>query len=312
MASSLARVALAAAIFSGCGRARLVDDPLPDLAVPTDSGRDGGVGVDRGVVDRGVDLARPDVARPDLSTDAPDDIGEDLPVRSGPLLDALTCSLNREGALRAAVRYGACSDDGVRGAVTAREVFEAWQGFVLGQGDLGATRLPVPACPFWQCVADAESCEDYLDCENVFTCDGSFQACAGDLLRFCRPDSGPPIRGELDCEAFGGECAEGACVGVDDACRFDAASEPILFADGDGLGVNCTSARVACAEGPGVYVLDRMGTAVPWCGPAASGPPDSEFCNGDVLTFPGLRGELVEVNCTDFGYSRCSIPRCLE
>lgn len=266
------------------------------------------------------------VERPkDAGTATPVDAGfpSDAGFRDGgsppqPLAEVLTCSLDRDAALEAAVRIVSCSDQN-RNRYSVRTAVEAWEGFVLGSFDptVGTfTGLP-HGCPIWRCAAEASDCRDLLRCiddESIrFTrCFDGEPMCEGDTLAVCL---GGRVLPHVDCGALGGTCRDRQCwIGRCSLNAFDVQcnDEGDLSACGGAVTLDCDrfAPGSRCAS---FYVGGEP--PVPWCSPTGmseAGAYDIPVdCRRGTISFESVSGVEYEYDCIANGYGACNERGCL-
>ena len=188
----LAFICLLGLSVVGCGRARLVDDPLPDAGTDV-------VVIDVPLFDsRLVDMR---VA----------DIPPDAPVEEVDLQSELLCRLDERQAIGAALRLSQCLETGFR----LPALLEGWRTGLAAQAD-GTIGFPGHNCDLWRCLSAATTCDDAARCEQQFTCnDDGPPSCEGNVAVSC---GGLSFGRRVDCGDFGATCNSGVC--EVDGCSF--------------------------------------------------------------------------------------------
>ena len=289
------RLVLALTLVSlvGCGRARLVDDPLPDASGRPDAG---------GLDAPSFDVASFDVPRVDAG---PQDAGND----AGPVTDlqnALTCGLDQNGAIRAALRTAEC--DGIPFSQT----YEAYEAFLFARSAFHLSGLPEGNCEYWRCVSNADNCADYNSCFEASICPGGVEPfCEGELAVSC---GAHPVTQVIDCASFGGECQSGTCVFEEAGCSSSFTSDSDLRCR-DGQLSLCSGESISCL-GLSDFGCNRVVVQgeipVAWCGRATAGlfGTPNDCLSETRLSFVSESGAVVEFECPDFGYRFCSESGC--
>lgn len=290
------RLVLASLLLSllGCGRARLVDDPLPDV-----SGRP-----DAGSADVPTfDVLRFDVPRIDASVR---DAGRDVGPPTDSLLDALTCGIDTQGAIRAALRTQECE------GIPFSQTYEAYEAFLFARSAFHLSNLPEGNCEYWNCVVRANNCGDFNACVQGASCppEGVEPFCEGELAVSC---GGFPVAHVIDCPSFGAECVDGNCVFADEGCSTTFTTDSDLRCRDGAITVCGQSLNCSTISDFGCNRIAVQGEIpVAWCGPAAAGIYGSpNDCVSETrLSYVSASGALVEFECPDFGYRFCSPEGC--
>ena len=289
------RLVFALSLFAlvGCGRARLVDDPLPDASGTPDAGA--------------ADVPTFDVARFDASTldSSTGDAGRDAGAPRDRFADALTCGIDNEGAIRAALRTSECA--GIPFSLT----YEAYEAFLFARSAFHLSGVPEGNCEYWRCVVEADNCMDFAACFDGATCpaEGVDPFCEGDVAISC---GSHPVAQVIDCASFGATCEGGTCV-FEDGCSASFTSDSDLRCRDGQLTVCGESLSCATRSDFGCNRVQVQGEIpVAWCGRAAAGlyglPND---CVSETrLVFVSSSGAVVEFECPDYGYRFCGLEGC--
>ena len=283
----MARLLCIALLVSGCGRARLVDDPLPDAGAPADAAS--------------TDALRFDVSLPPL------DAGTDPGAAMSSLLDALTCGMTQDNAIAAALRTANCGDS------TFGATFEAYEAFLFARADFGLSRMPTGNCDYWRCVASSNNCADFGRCVEQHQCDGDvLPNCDGNVAILC-PGSASGVGRRVDCTAFGATCGRTGCE-TPEGCSF-LGSPDELQCDGDDITLCGGDLRFNCGDlRPGGCNSVAIQGEIPtdWCGPSVAavyeGP--SECVSPTRLRHVSPSGTIVEFECAEYGYEACGETGC--
>lgn len=244
-----------------------------------------------------------------------------------PLARALSCDMRAEDALRATVRWVACTPDDDRSTVTG--LMEAWAAGLFGTGDPFARQLSSQqtgqGCDRWRCVASATSCEAASACQpgprrpDVVCEAGDY--CENNAVTACDDDLSRQV---LNCTTLGMMCqhapGSGRTFCASDACQTV-------------LGVNelvCDGNRLTACEGTIAVDCDTwrpgsrcqsfaIGGEVPinFCGPVGFGGAGAYAtpveCGEDgVITFTALQVDAYRFDCRAAGYSGCDARGCVE
>ncbi|MFK8001362.1 MAG: hypothetical protein AB8H86_17335 [Polyangiales bacterium] len=290
------RLVLAFTLVSllGCGRARLVDDPLPDASGTRDAGA--------------ADVPTFDVARfdvPRVDAFVPRDAGNDAGAPGNRLEEALTCGIDNEGAVRAALRTSECA------GIPFSQTYEAYEAFLFARSAFHLSNLPEGNCEYWRCVAEADNCADFNVCFEEQTCplEPPMPFCEGDSAVSC---GGHPVAQVIDCASFGGSCERGICV-FEDGCSASFTSDNDLRCRDGQIGVCGETLSCATRSDFGCNRVQVQGEIpVAWCGQAAAGlyGTPNDCLSETRLLYVSASGAVVEFECPDFGYRFCSPEGC--
>lgn len=291
------RLVLALSLISliGCGRARLVDDPLPDASGTPDAGTS--------------DVPTFDVLRfdvPNIDAFVPRDGGNDAGAPTSRLEEALTCGIDNEGAIRAALRTFECA------GIPFSQTYEAYEAFLFARSAFHLSNLPEGNCEYWNCVVNAGNCADFNACFEGAACppNGFEPFCEGGLAISC---GAHPVAQVIDCESFGAECQGGTCVFEEEGCSASFTSDSDLRCRDGQLTVCGESLSCAAISDFGCNRVAVQGEIpVAWCGQAAAGlyGTPNECLSTTRVSYVSASGALVEFECPDFGYRFCSPEGC--
>jgi hypothetical protein len=310
-------------VTAGCSRVGLQDDAdssdAPDSSVPqSDSGvalPDSGItpGTDTGAATDATDPVESELRpAPDLPT----------PERSDEL-DLLYCSLSSGQLVQAGLRAAACLEQSLAGVLD-----DASRGFVYGSMMAsGYAKFTYGNCDVLRCLNNATDCEQARACdeerygdfceEYQFRCTGNtLQQCLwnGDLGRWTSVQ---------DCTRQGAACSQfdennAGCVGPVEAanCSFYGTCEgnDLVRCTGERFnGEPATEVRIPCNQlvEDGKCIETPVGGEAP--GPACAAAEtecvnsfaDGFGCVDDNTLSICLYGRIVDISCTDFGYTRC-------
>ncbi len=275
--------------------------------------------------------AMPDADDPDADATelVPPVVDIATPERSD-ALDALYCELENGHLVQAALRGAACLDLSVAGVFD-----DASRGFVWGEMlRSGYAPVTLGYCELLRCLSNAGSCDEALACDAARrggACEANTSRCDGDVLEVCDwTGEGYELIRVQECDRMGGRCVEIPCDGADcperATCVGPEQTEVCGYygrCDGDLLRrclepdpetglpsevtIDCsqlvedgTCVEVAVGgEAPGPACLSRTAS----CQPSFA---EGFACTGRATMSLCLYGEVIEIDCTEYGYSSCS------
>ncbi len=142
---------------------------------------------------------------------------------------------------------------------------------------------------------------------GVTTCTTDSQTCNGSVLEVCQASQG--ILKERDCADFGLDCISGVCTspGGGGAC-----TQTTVHCNGTAI-EDCTNGVTALLDCPsrvpGSTCYANATDAYCGFGDECFPTKGAETCNGTSITFCA-NGITTTLDCTSFGFTRCSFGRC--